>query len=139
MLYIAQFMEPRRWTPGTVLTIPSDFPPFVHFVMVEFVDFHTATEVAIHSMPDSGVTRASLNQAIGMKPVSVYWTPQTPEDGEAAIFRMWELIGRPYHLTQANCEHVIRWAITGEWKSDQVSAVGIGLLVAGAIAIAASA
>jgi hypothetical protein len=55
MTYWVQFMEDRRWMPGTVLMIPSDVPPFVHFVMVEFVDFHTGVEWAIHNMPGIGV------------------------------------------------------------------------------------
>lgn len=138
MAYWAQFMEKRRWMPGTVLVIPSDVPPFVHFVMVEFINFHTWVESAIHNMPGTGVTWAPLDDVIAGKRVKVYWTPRTSEEGEAAILRMRSLIGNPYDLVQANCEHVIRWAVTGEWESKQVSAVKAGLLVAGAIAVAAS-
>ncbi|MFZ0519978.1 MAG: hypothetical protein WAL95_03080 [Candidatus Acidiferrales bacterium] len=138
MTYWVQFMEERRWMPGTVLVIPSDVPPFVHFVMVEFVDFNTGVEYAIHNMPGIGVARALLDDVIGGKPVRAWWMPPTREAGEAAILRLRSLIGHPYHITEANCEHVIRWAVTGVWKSEQVSAVQIGLLIAGAVAVAAS-
>jgi hypothetical protein len=137
MTYWVQFMEERRWMPGTVLVIPSDVPPFVHFVMVEFVDFNTGVEYAIHNMRGNGVTRAPLDDVISGRPVRVWWTPPTREVGEAAIVRMQSVIGHRYHVTEANCEHVIRWAVTGEWKSEQVSAVKVGLLIAGAVAFAA--
>jgi len=138
MMYWAQFMEDRRWMPGTVLTIPSDVPPFVHFVMVEWTDFHSGDEMAIHNMPGIGVARVLLDNAITGKPVTTRWTPHTPDEGAAAIQRMQSLIGHPYDLIEANCEHVSRWAVTGEWKSGQVSFVRTGLLLAGAVAIAAS-
>jgi hypothetical protein len=44
MMYWAQFMEVRRWMPGTVLAVPSDVPSVFHFVMVEFIDFLTGVE-----------------------------------------------------------------------------------------------
>ena len=138
MMYWAQFREYRRWMPGTVLVIPSDVPPFEHFLMVEFINFHTWVEYAIHNMPVIGVARAPLDEVIGGKPVKIYWQPKTPEDGEAAVLRMQSLIGHPYDLIQANCEHVIRWATTGEWKSQHVSSVAAGVLVAGALGVLAS-
>lgn len=138
MTYWVQFTEERRWMPGTVLVIPSDVPPFVHFVMVEFIDCNTGVEYAIHNMPGIGVARTPLDDAISGKPVQVWWSPPTREAGEAAVLRMQSVIGYSYDLIQANCEHVVRWAVTGEWKSEQVSAVQIGLLIAGAVAIAAN-
>jgi hypothetical protein len=138
MTHWVQFMEQRRWMSGTVLVLSSDVPPFLHFVMVEFVDFHTGTEWAIHNMPSSGVTRVPLDEVIGTKFVRHYWTPSTARDGEAAVLRMQSLIGHPYDLIEANCEHVIRWAVTGEWESEQVSSFKKGLIFAGALAIAAS-
>ena len=138
MTYWAQFMEDRRWMPGTVLMIPSDVPPFFHFVMVEFIDFHTGVEWAIHNMPGIGVARAPLDDVIGGKRLRVWWSPRTAEEGEAAVMRMQSLIGYPYDLIEANCEHVIRWAVTGEWRSEQVSVVKAGVLVAGAVAFAVS-
>jgi hypothetical protein len=138
MAYWVQFMDEDRWMPGTVLTIPSDVPPFVHFVMVEFTDFHTWEQACIHNMPGSGVTFARLADVISGKPIRVFWRPRTQEEALAAIQRMQSLVGHPYHLIEANCEHVIRWAVTGEWRSQQVSAVKAGLLVASTAAIVAS-
>ena len=138
MMYWAQFMEDRRWMPGTVLAIPSDVPFIFHFVMVEFIDFLTGVEWAIHSMPGVGVTRVPLDDLIAGKTANVSSTPNTAEEGEEAVLQMQRLIGHPYDLIEANCEHVIRWAVTGEWKSDQLSMVKVGLLAAGAVALAAS-
>lgn len=138
MLYVAQFVEPRRWLPGTVLTVPSDVKPFKHFLMVEFINFHTGQEMALHSMPGVGVARAPLLEIVGTKRVTVHWSPPTPEDGEAAVLRTQELIGHPYDLVQANCEHVIRWAITGEWESKQVSGVGGAAIFGALLGIAVS-
>jgi len=136
--YIFQQLEDRRWPSGSVLVIPSDFPPFTHFLMTEFLDFHTGVEWAIHNMPGIGVARAPLEHIIRGKHVQAYWIPQTFQDGEAAILRMQSLLGYPYDLIEANCEHVIRWAMTGQWKSNQVSMVRAGLLAAGAVAVACS-
>jgi hypothetical protein len=137
-MYWTQFMEDRRWISGTVLAIPSDVPPFVHFVMVEWTDLLSGVEMAIHNMPGIGVARAPLDSVITGKSATTRWTPRTPGEGAAAIHRMQSLIGHPYDLIEANCEHVIRWAVTGEWKSEQVSFIRTGLLVAGAVAMAAS-
>ena len=132
MSYAMQYLEDRRWAPGTVLLIPSDLPSVFHFVMVEFLDCHTGQELCIHNMPGVGVARAPLDEVIGKKSVSRSWPPQTPEQGTATIERMQGLIGMPYDLFQANCEHAIRWAVTGQWRSEQVSALGVGLLFAAA-------
>lgn len=135
-MYWAQFMEDRRWMPGTVLAVPSDVPSVSHFVMVEFIDFLTGVERAIHSMPGIVVARVPLDAVITGKPVTVRWTPRTPEEAEETVLRMQRLVNHPYDLIEANCEHVTRFAATGEWKSEQVLAVQIGLLIAGAVAIA---
>jgi hypothetical protein len=136
MMYWAQFTEDRRWMPGTVLAVPSNVPSVSHFVMVEFINFLTGVEWAIHSMPGIGVARVPLDAIIARKPVTVRSTPHTPEEAEQIVLQMQRLIGHPYDLIEANCEHVTRFAATGQWKSEQVSAVQIGLLVAGAVAIA---
>ena len=137
MSYAMQYLAARRWCPGTVLQIPSDVPFVFHFVMVEFINFHTDVELGIHNMPGIGVAWTPLDQVTGTKSVEVSWEPQTPEQGLAAIMRMRSLIGMPYHLFEANCEHVIRWAVTGEWRSEQVSTLGMGLFVAAVVAAVA--
>ena len=136
MMYWAQFMEVRRWMPGTVLAVPSDVPSVFHFVMVEFIDFLAGVEWAIHSTPGIGVARVPLDAVIAGKPVTVRSTPRTPEEAEQIVLQMQRLIGHLYNLIEANCEHVTRYAATGEWKSEQLLAVQIGLLIAGAVAIA---
>jgi hypothetical protein len=119
----------RRWNPGTVLVLESNFPGALHFLMVEYLDFNTGIEWAIHNMPGVGVTWVPLDEAIAGKRVKACIVPSNPEE---AIARMQSLIGHPYDLIQANCEHVIRWAVTGVWESKQVSGVMIALLIAGA-------
>jgi hypothetical protein len=136
--YIMQYLEEQRWPVGTVLVIPSDVPPFLHFVMVDFKDFHSGIEMAIHNMPGIGVARARLDDVISGKRVTVRWTPPTLEAGESAILRMQRLVGRRYDLIEANCEHVIRWAVTDEWKSEQVATVQVGLVIAAAVAMASA-
>jgi hypothetical protein len=136
--YIFQHLEERRWPSGTVLVVPSDVPPFFHFLMVEYVDFHTGVEWAIHNIPGIGVAREPLDNVIRGRRVQDYWSPETTQAGEEAILRLQSLIGHPYDLIEANCEHVIRWAVTGEWKSEQVSTIKVGLLAAGAVALACS-
>jgi len=131
-------MEPRQWMPGTMLTVPSDIPPFIHYLMVEYFDFHTGQQMVIHSMPETGVARAVLDDVIKNKPVTVFWVPPTPAAAELVIGRMQSKLGTPYDAAAANCEHPIRWAITGQWESKQASAVGGAILLGGAVAFFAS-
>ncbi|HXN74027.1 MAG TPA: hypothetical protein VN861_15890 [Candidatus Acidoferrales bacterium] len=135
MAYWVQYIEEYHWTPSTVLVIDSNFYPFVHFVMVEYFDFNTGIQWAIHSMPDVGVKRVPLAEALAGKPVKHSFLPPNPEE---ALRRMQSLIGYPYILTQANCEHPVRWAVTGKWESKQVEAVKSVLFFAGALTLAAN-
>lgn len=86
----------------------------------------------------SAVAWAPLDEIIRGKWVKAYRQLRTPQDGEAAKLRTRSQIGCPYDLIEANCEHSIQWAVTGKWRSEQVSLVKIGLLVAGTVAFAAS-
>jgi hypothetical protein len=138
MVYEAQFTCGRRYMPGTVLRVPASVPPFFHYVMVEWVNFHTGVEWAIHNMPGVGVTHVPLADAIDGKPVTIWWAPQIAEAGELAVSRMQSQLGRRYDLVNGNCEHVVQWAVTGKWKSEQVSNVTGALLIFGALAVAAS-
>lgn len=42
-----------------------------------------------------------------------------------AINRMHTLDGKPYHLFLANCEHTVKWALTGKSFSEQLSLAAV--------------
>jgi hypothetical protein len=129
-MYIwAQFTEDTYWKPGTVLVIPSDVPSFEHYLMVDYIDFHNGEQYAMHSMPKTGIARVTLREALGGKTPRIWWEPRTQQEALAALTRMRNQLGKPYFLAAGNCEHPVRWAITGKWESKQVSNVATGLLL----------
>ncbi len=77
----------------------------------------------MQSTPGPGVHYALLRQIVGSKPVSLAWRPPNPPVGFWALGRMRRLLGLPYDLIRANCEHAVRWAATDRWESSQVQAV----------------
>jgi|ERR1700723_76082 hypothetical protein len=138
MSYIFQNLEGCRWNPGTVLKIPSDIPFAFHFMMVDLFNFHLGIETVIHNMPRIGISVAFLHDVIGNKPVTVCWDPPTPEQGIAAVMRMRSLIGSRYNLVEGNCEHPIMWAVTGQWRSEQIQMAKTGAVLVGAFAFASA-
>ena len=137
MTYVRQNVEDWHWAPGTVLVVPADVPPFEHYLIVDFVNFHDGVQYAIHNLPGTGVLRVPLAEAIDDKPITKIGHPRSPEAGLHAALRMQSLIGSNYDLLQWNCEHVVRWAAYGKAESTQVSTVGWSFLFAGVIAFAA--
>ena len=135
-------MLPLRYDsliPGSVVQVQSDIPGIQHKGMVEFPDWFSG-ERFIHSSKGRRVEISSRQSFAGNRPIVVLWTPQNKWQQEAALARMRSIIGLPYDLFEANCEHVINWALTGEPRSEQlvagVAAVLIGGLVVGLLSLA---
>jgi hypothetical protein len=124
-----QFMEETTWTPGTVLVVPSDVPVIEHYLMVDYSDFHLGQQHAIHNMPASGIVRVPLHEALKGKTPRVWWEPHTQQEAIAALTRMKSLLGRSYHASAGNCEHPVKWAVTGKWESTQVKNIVAGVFL----------
>jgi hypothetical protein len=113
-------MRRRLYLPGSVLTVPGDFPLVTHFFTVDFEGYGTWNEWGIQSVPETGVALAPLAPIVRNKRVTEVFRPQTPDVAYLVVARMRSKLGLPYDLRFANCEHVVRWAVTGRWESLQV-------------------
>jgi hypothetical protein len=113
-------MQRRLYLPGSVLTVPGDFPLVTHFFMVDFDGYGTWNELGIQSVPETGVALAFLALIARNKRVTEVFRPQTPDIAYLVVARMRSKLGVRYDLRSANCEHVVRWAVTGRWESLQV-------------------
>jgi hypothetical protein len=138
MAYVCLRAPQHCFAPGTVLKVPSHIPGLFHILMVVSPDPLTGMEMVIHSMPGIGVTLAPLLEAMGRKQVLPLWVPATPQQANAAVYRMSSLIGLPYDLFQANCEHVVTWAVTGRWRSGQLAGLTLCAALAGGVFAVAS-
>ena len=67
----------------------------------------------------------------------ILWTPETYEQQVSVLERIKSIRGLPWHLTTANCEQVVRWAVEGKPRSEQLE-VGFlaGLFAAIVLALA---
>ena len=73
------------------------------------------------------------------QPCEILWVAENAQQAHGVIARLKSKEGLRWHLTQANCEMVVRWAVEGKAVSHQL---GVGTLAAVAVvavvAIAAS-
>jgi hypothetical protein len=64
------------------------------------------------------------------QPSETLWSPSTKHQQVIVLARIKTLQGLPWRLTTANCEHVVRWAVEGTARSQQVDiGMATGLLV----------
>ena len=123
-----------QMVPGSVLQVWSRQYGVYHKGVVDWPDSYGNPRV-IHSPKGSVVKSTSLEEFAEGQAPKVLWTPQTTWQQFAMIERMRSLIGLRHDLLSANCEHVVNWALTGEWYSQQVAAVAAVLIVAVAIGV----
>jgi hypothetical protein len=72
------------------------------------------------------------------QPSQILWTPQTHEQQLSVLQRIKSIEGLPWNLTTANCEQVVRWAVEGTARSEQLAVGVIAALFMGAVILAAA-
>lgn len=87
------------------------------------------------------VAHAPKGGTIRLDPLPVFTGEQVPElvsrvpfyDQDAAVERALRLIGKPYDVLPANCEHLVNYAQTGVAFSQTVRAIGTLAFLGGLI------
>jgi hypothetical protein len=65
------------------------------------------------------------------QPSEILWIPQSYEQQVSVLQRIRSVEGLAWNLTTANCEQVVRWAVEGAPRSEQLETGVLAGLVAG--------
>lgn len=121
--------------PGTVLRVHSTlFPGVMHWGVVGYGWDSKGHPRVWHSQKSDALRCTDFEEFSGGQPCEYLWVPANPQQAHRVINRLQSQEGLPWHLTKANCEIVIRWAVEDKPVSHQL-AVGV-LCVFGIVAVA---
>jgi hypothetical protein len=122
--------------PGTVLRVRSlQFPVVMHWGVVGYGRDVQGYPRIWHSQKSDTLRSTDFAEYSVGQHCEILWVPENAQQGHGVIERLKSKEGLRWHLTQANCEMVVRWAVEGKPVSDQL---GLGTLaVLGIVAIVA--
>lgn len=121
--------------PGTILRVTSTRLSVVkHWGVVDWFQDENGQPRMWHSQKRDALRCTSFAEFSGGQPqCEVVWVPETREQQCSIIYRLRSREGLRWNLAEANCEQVVRWALEGKPKSEQLEfgmvAVFIGLVV----------
>jgi hypothetical protein len=126
--------------PGTVLRVRStQFPAVMHWGVVGYGKDYQGCPQVWHSQKSDVLRCTDFEQFSCSQSCEILWVPENGQQAHQVIARLTSKEGLRWHLTQANCEMVVRWAVEGKAVSHQL---GFGILatigIVAAVAIAAS-
>lgn len=125
----------RNLKPGTAIIVPSDYPGVMHWGVTSYGFDSDGNPFVWHSQKSDVLRVTSFLEFSGGKSCDIHWVPENPDQALRVIQRLKSKAGLPWHLTKANCEMVVRWAIEGRPVSHQigvgvVAALGLGIAIA---------
>ena len=120
--------------PGTVLRVRSlQFPLVMHWGVVGYGRDSQGHPRVWHSQKSDVVRCTDFEEFSAVQSCEILWVPANPGETHRVIQRLQSKEGLPWHLTQANCEMVVRWAVENNAVSHQL---GFGALaVIGIVAV----
>ncbi|TAJ07883.1 MAG: hypothetical protein EPO61_12200 [Nitrospirae bacterium] len=118
-----------RYVPGSKVRV---WDGVFHYGIIDW-PMQDGTEMVLHSRKGCGVERTILNGFAQGKPIEVGSVPQSLDEQASILRRARRVIGKPYSLIDANCEHFANWAISGQAFSWQIA---VGVLVCLVCAVA---
>jgi hypothetical protein len=121
------YYVPGQFVPGSIARFKSKRYGHLlhHWGVIDWPDVFSGEERAIHSEKGSVVKTASLFDFAEGEALEILWVPESAEQQASMLQRMHSLEGKPYDLFLANCEQVVRWALTGESVSEQLRVAGV--------------
>lgn len=127
-------------TPGTVLKVRSkDFPVVMHWGVVGFGRDSNGYPPVWHSQKSDVLRCTQFEDFSAGQSSFVDSVPQNPNQGRLIVQRLESKRGLAWHLTKANCEMVVRWAVEDKPISYQLIIAFVAILaVVGLIAHSAS-
>jgi hypothetical protein len=118
-------MIENQLIPGTVLQVWSRQFLVFHKGIVDWADPISGHPRVIHSIKGRFVETTSFAEFANGELVTILSVPQTRQQQVQVLQRMHSIEGKPYHLLNANCEHVVNWALTGDAHSEQLTACAL--------------
>lgn len=109
-------------SPGTVLRVPSArFPAVMHWGVVGYGQDPMGAPYVWHSQKLDVLRCTSFEEFSGGQACEILWVPANPQQASCIIERLQSQEGLPWHLTKANCEMVVRWAVENKPVSNQLA------------------
>jgi len=119
-------------TPGTVLRVRSaQFPGVMHWGVTGYGRDAKGFPRVWHSQKSDALRCTDFEEFSLGQHCEVLWVPPNRLQARRVIERLQANEGLPWHLTNANCEMVVRWAVEDKPVSRQLE---IGFLCAMGIA-----
>lgn len=133
------FVPSENLLPGSILRVSSlRFPGVMHWGVVHWDFDENGRRRIWHSQKGDMLRVTDFVHFSSGQPVEVLWVPATREQEVWIIERLRSKEGLHWNLATANCEQVVRWAVEGTARSDQLT-VGLGVAVlAGALIVLAA-
>ncbi len=125
--------------PGTALRVQSDYLGVMHWGIVGYGFDSDGNRSVWHSQKSDVLRTTSFLEFSGGKNCEIIWAPQSARQAQRVLERLQSKAGLPWHLTQANCEMVVRWAIEDKAVSHQLAfGVVAAVAIVAVVAVAAS-
>jgi hypothetical protein len=125
--------------PGTVLKVQSTrFSAVMHWGVVGYGKDISGYPLIWHSQKSDTLRCTEFLEFSAGQVCEIVWVPVNAWQASNVITRLQSKEGLPWHLTKANCEMVVRWAVEDRAVSDQL-AVGSLAVVAVVVLAALSA
>ena len=134
-----QFVPSENLVPGSILRVASlRFPGVKHWGVVDWEFDENWQRRIWHSQKADVLRSTNFAYFSSGLPVEILWVPTTYEQQVWVIERLRSKEGLPWHLATANCEQVVRWAVEGTARSEQLTAGVWVALLAGALIFVAT-
>jgi hypothetical protein len=102
------------WVPGGVIRVYSKRHNVWHFGIADL------NGTVMHASKDIGQFTVTTYDVFAQGQATEYtWLPESFEKQQEVLSRAESLLGRPFHLLNANCEDYVNWIVTGVARSPQ--------------------
>lgn len=127
----------RNLRPGTVLRVRSiRFPAVMHWGVIGYGTDLNGDPMVWHSQKSDCLRCTDFLCFSAGQNCEIVWVPANRQQAHNVIQRLQSKEGLPWHLTQANCEMVVRWAVEDKPVSYQVG-FGLAAIAVGVVAVMA--
>ena len=135
-----QSVPSENLVPGSILRVASlRLPGVKHWGVVDWAFDENWQRKMWHSQKADVLRSTNFAYFSSGLPVEILWVPATYEQQVWVIERLRSKEGLPWHLATANCEQVVRWAVEGTPRSEQLTVGVWAALLAGALIFVATA
>jgi hypothetical protein len=131
-------VAPSQLQPGTAIRTHSTMFPVMHWGMIGYGSDSQGYPLVWHSQKSDTLRCTSYLEFCGGQSCEIVWVPANRQQAHRAIERLRSKEGLPWHLTQANCEMVIRWAIEDKAVSHQLAFGALAAIAVVAVVVMAS-